>query len=203
MKRRYPLVAASVAAIVIACSSCAQPAQDHSGHVSTTQWVSKPELTYVSEFPVSEDLSERSAQELAVRHLSEALKSLPGELSLTISDRWGGHAIDPRFVDTCTTDRTVQNAPLGLWINYLVTGAEAPVQQYIDAFRSSWQNLGWKVSNEPAIRTDLIRATTPDHFTLTAMVSMTGELGLALASPCFPNTARGNADPLPSHIAHP
>ncbi|MCP2276448.1 hypothetical protein SAMN04244553_4547 [Nocardia amikacinitolerans] len=203
MHHRYPALAVSAAAIALACTSCAPSPHEVAAESSPSRWDPKPELTYVSKYPVREDLSEKSAQELGVAYLHRTLGALPPELSLVLSDRWDGRAVFDRNVDTCTIDRKVPDAPLGLWLHYLVTGAKEPARGYFDAFRSGWRSFGWEVTYEPTVEPDLIQATTPDHFTLTALVSSTGELGLDLASPCFPNAARGNVDPLPNPIVHP
>ncbi len=167
------------------------------------EWTPKPELTYVSDFPVATDLTERLAQAATIEHLRQTVRLLPAELSLVTRDRWDGRAVGTSFVDTCTLDDRVPDAPLGLWLGYLVVGGTRPARDYLPEFRSAWQYLGWPVEYAPNVTPNVVKATTPDHYTLTVSAASTGDLGVDVASPCFPNTGRGGADPLPPAIPHP
>ncbi|MBF4996717.1 hypothetical protein IRT45_06050 [Nocardia sp. BSTN01] len=181
--------------------SCAQSHRGGTESASGSGWTKMPELTYLNDFPVEPQMTEQIAQAKTVEHLSETIRGLPAEWTLTIGDHWQGEPSNhARMLDKCTFEKEVPHAPYGLWIDYHLDGSNDPLAEYLPALRSIWKSLGWTLTENVA-NPRVLKATTPDHFALTAAQTPgTGETMITTTSPCFPETNRGGAGPLPGSI---
>ncbi|MBV7703994.1 hypothetical protein NOVA_14540 [Nocardia nova] len=190
-------VAVFVLAIVLApmLVSCAQSHRGGTESASGSGWTKMPELTYLNDFPVEPQMTERIAQAKTVEHLSETIRKLPAVWSLTIGDHWQGEPSNhARRLDKCTFDKEVPHAPHGLWIDYHLYGSSDPLAEYLPALRSIWKSLGWTLMENVA-NPGVVKATTPDHFALTAAQTQgTGETMITTTSPCLLEVTRSSVE---------
>lgn len=185
---RCRAVAVFVLAIILAPAlvSCAQSHRGGTKSASGSGWARMPELTYLNDFPVEPQMTERIAQAKTVEHLSETIRGLPAGWTLTTGDHWQGEPWNhARMLDKCTFDEEVPHAPFGLWIDYHLDGSSDPLAEYLPALRSIWKSLGWTLTENVA-NPGVLKATTPDHFALiAAQTPGTGETMITTMSPFF------------------
>lgn len=199
MRRHPAAIAVTTVLIVAACGGQTQTTRDET---IDPKWTRMPEVSSLSEFPVEPSLTETRAQDLAIQHLTEAIAAAPQELSLIYSDQWNGKTLNKRFVSSCIFGSEDANDPVRLLMSYLVVGQTRPPFDYLDDIAQAWATLGWEISTHPA-NPGVVRATTADHFTITANGAEVGDTEFAVVTPCFPSSGRGGAPLLPSTIPHP
>lgn len=189
--------------LVAMLAACGSKEESTAPSTGAPGWKKMPELTYLNDFPVEDHMTERVAQNDAVNHLTETLRPLPAEWLLKAGYEWEGSRGEARKLDKCTFDKQTPHAPYGLWISYELVGGSDNTADYVPALHSAWQSLGWAITH-PADDPGVLRATTPDHFSLTtSQAPKTGQLMITVTTPCFPEANRDGADPLPDPIRHP
>ncbi|ATL65865.1 hypothetical protein CRH09_06195 [Nocardia terpenica] len=158
-----------------------------------------------SSVPVDAELTEAAARQQIVTYLTDTLRQLPAEVSLS----WQ----NPQFPNTmfgdatvvpCIDDDTVPNRPYNVAANYWVTGVpDGKATDYFNLFFQAWEKLGWKPTrDEKDPDVPEMRAGTSDGYLLQLLKNPRGNMSVAASSPCFPHDKKGG-EPIPKTIPHP
>ncbi|MFI7001341.1 hypothetical protein [Nocardia sp. NPDC050175] len=165
--------------------------QDHS---VGPEWSRVPELTYLSDFPVENELTDAVAQQRSVAHLVATARALPDRLRFEL-------ARTPDIF-SCVFDPKAVDPPLRVMTSYAIPGTQGREYDYLKSFESTWRSFGWSTKfdqydyrtnyREPAV----VKADSADHYTLIAQFAENGGVTVYTTSPCFPHDRKvGTSEP--------
>ena len=150
---------------------------------------------------VDKNLTEAAARTATVKYLTDTLRNLPVDVSLSRNNPRNARA---SFGDAntipCVDDDTVKDSPYNVNTLYWVVGVHG--NEALDKFTDAWKKLGWPTQASDEGTTKTVRARTPDDYALKVTVNKNGSVGVSVSTPCFPHNAVGG-DPVPSDIPHP
>jgi hypothetical protein len=158
-----------------------------------------------SNVAVSPNLTEAQARAQSLHYLTETLKQLPPQISLSWQNpRYPQSVFGDAQTVPCIDDDTVKNPPLNLGVDYWVVGVpDGQTQQYFQTIVDIWKKFGWQtVIDKNESPQTYGRARTPDDYAINVDDNGQGDLSIALSSPCFPHQNTGG-QPLPATIQHP
>ncbi|WP_280261446.1 hypothetical protein [Nocardia wallacei] len=154
---------------------------------------------------VDPTFSEAKGRERILQYLTDTLRELPAQLSLSWQHPRYSHAIfgDAHTVP-CIDDDTVPNPPLNVGADYWVVGVpDGQTRQYFQTVLDVWKKFGWQtVIDDTAAPQTYGRARTHDDFAINVVDNGKGDLAITISSPCFPHENTGG-QPLPKSIQHP
>ncbi|MEU4315472.1 hypothetical protein [Nocardia sp. NPDC024068] len=208
--RLLPLIA--VFCLCIASTGCATGGGSNTTDTEGAGWTEAQEITYTSDFPVQQELTETRALTQILQHLTTTANALPNGASLTprTSVRRGDTSsespADPKLVPSCLLDDKVIDAPHKLIVLYQLHGTAGMEAEYLKQIKTVWEQLGWDTGYKAGWEiveeeTDVVQTQTPDHYTLVAQ-EIAGRRSIAVTSPCFPHTGVGGSGALPEEVRH-
>jgi hypothetical protein len=213
---RYPTIGrpTRIAALFLCllCAGCATGGTSDTTDAAAAGWTEAPEITYTSDFPVQQDLTEIRAQIQILQHLTTTVDAFPPGVAMTPQvtvwdpDTASERPTDPQLVGSCLLDQKVVDAPHKVMIDYVVHGTTGTTADYLKQIKTVWEQLGWNTGYKAGWEivqeeTDVVQAQTPDHYTLVTQEAF-GRREIYVTSPCFPHTGVGGSGALPSEIRH-
>lgn len=170
---------------------CGTDTQEHS---VGPEWSRVPELTYLSDFPVENELTDAAAQQRSVEHLAATARALPDQLRFEL--------IRPSDVFSCIFDPKAVNPPLKVMTSYAISVAQGRQYDQLRSFESTWRSFGWSTEveqydyqtsyREPSV----VKTASADHYTLIVQLAEGGGLSVHVTSPCLPHDKKkGTSEP--------
>ncbi|MFE9581510.1 hypothetical protein ACFYO1_34395 [Nocardia sp. NPDC006044] len=148
--------------------------------------------------------SESAARQKILQYLTDTLRHLPDDISLSWQHPGYEHAVFGDALVVAAVDATEPDVPLLLNAEYWVVGVQpGKLREYFRLILGIWKTFGWRVAVDEQATPQLIgRARTLDDFGFTLVDNGKGDLAITASSPWFAQDATGG-DPLPSTITHP
>ena len=151
-----------------------------------------------SSVPVDPSFSEAKGRDRIVQYLTDTVKELPPQLSLSWQHPKYAHSVfgDAHIVP-CVNDDEIPNPPLNVGAEYWVVGVpDGQEKQYFQTILDVWNKFGWRTVIDTSASPQIFgRARTPDDYAINVVDNGQGDLAVTISSPCFPHQNTGGNPP--------